>query len=50
MYKLLTLMIGLFILIGCGKEEECDDCLETFRCKINGEKWEPSCSDAAPVG
>jgi hypothetical protein len=45
---MLFLALGL-MMSGCTKEEECDDCLETFRCKINGEKWEPSCSDAAPV-
>ena len=43
-------MVVLLILGGCSKEDECTDCLETFHCKINGEKWEPSCSDAAPVG
>jgi hypothetical protein len=39
---ILFLALGLMA-SGCTKEEECDDCLETFRCKINGEKWSPQC-------
>lgn len=47
MYNINAYVISLILLInvGCGKEGvECNDCLGTFRCEINGEEWKPHCS------
>lgn len=42
--KYLYLILPFLLLTSCSKEEEgCLDCLETFRCKINGEMWAPNC-------
>jgi hypothetical protein len=46
---MLFLALGL-MMSGCTNEEpECTDCLGTFRCQINGEKWTPNCEGGGIV-
>jgi hypothetical protein len=43
------LMFGVLIVSSCTKEDPCTDCLGTFRCEINGEKWTPNCEGGGIV-
>jgi hypothetical protein len=47
--KALYLILPFFLLASCTKEDPCTDCLGTFRCQINGEKWTPNCEGGGIV-